>query len=487
MNLTPICIMSFNRPDLLDLTLHSLKNQSRSIEGSPIALFQDWSDSDSALHAECVSIFKTHFPSGFIFAADVNLGVALNFDRAERWSFAELGADVAYFFEDDMVLSYHYIATLDRMSEFALGDEKIAYVAAYGNHRLRLDEQISQSHLIIEMDHKWGFALTKRQWLKQKPFIDGYLDIVRKRPYKERDNSAIRQYFSSLGYSSPGTSQDAAKDVASCVLGTAKINTLVSLAKYIGEEGLHSTPEAYAAAGYGETQIFDREPSVERPSPDFIDLLIEENRRNGKVHLQRFPAIIIPDMPHMPSQEIDFLERHLSTSKCYLEYGAGGSTRLAARFKVPQIISVESDNIFLRAVSDAVALEDSTSDYVPYYADIGQTREWGNPVDNRSFRRWPDYVHGVWTEISRRNWSPDFVLIDGRFRAACALCCIINSKAGTILMVDDYEGREHSYSIINKYSFLVDKIGRAAVFEAPPGVDLRRISYDITRYCLDFS
>jgi len=40
----------------------------------------------------------------------------------------------------------------------------------------------------------------------------------------------------------------------------------------------------------------------------------------------------------------------LTASQCYLEYGSGGSTRLAASLDVPIIYSVESDQAFLNAV-----------------------------------------------------------------------------------------------------------------------------------------
>jgi hypothetical protein len=138
----------------------------------------------------------------------------------------------------------------------ALGDNRIAYFAAYGNHKAPLVEQQKSPSKLIRMSHKWGFGLTRRQHVAQRPIVDAYLDIVRRRPYRNRDHEAIRAYFRKLGYGSPGTSQDAAKDVASVVLGTTKIMTHACFGKYIGDVGLHSTKEIYKKEGYAATEMY---------------------------------------------------------------------------------------------------------------------------------------------------------------------------------------------------------------------------------------
>ena len=65
-------------------------------------------------------------------------------------------------------------------------------------------------------------------------------------------------------------------------------------------------------------------------------------------------AFEVPALPHMPEAGIAKLRELLTVSQCYLEYGSGGSTRLAASLDVPIIYSVESDQAFLNAVAGAL-------------------------------------------------------------------------------------------------------------------------------------
>lgn len=215
--------------------------------------------------------------------AESNIGVALNFDRAEKKFFEELNSEYAFFFEDDLILNKFYIEALEQMTQFALEDDRIAYVSAYGDHRASLETQKNRQGDVIAMGHKWGFCLTQRQWRRQKNILDGYLEIVKLRPYKSRDHKAITSYFNGLGYSSPGTSQDAAKDIASLVLGTVKLNTFACFGKNIGAIGLHSNQEFYDSQGFGETVMLEMAPRLKKPSTDFIDRLIVGQRRQAKV------------------------------------------------------------------------------------------------------------------------------------------------------------------------------------------------------------
>src|SRR5207245_512331 len=125
----------------------------------------------------------------------------------------------------DLLLSPHYLTVLKALTEIALVEKRIAYVAAYGNHRASLIEQKHAPNKLMPMRHKWGFATTHRQWVAQREILEPYLEIVSQADYFARDHKAIREYFRTLGYGSAGSSQDGMKDVASCVLGTTKIMT----------------------------------------------------------------------------------------------------------------------------------------------------------------------------------------------------------------------------------------------------------------------
>ncbi len=288
----PIAILSFDRPDLLTKVLKSLLIQSKPIDLKNVYLFQD---SGSIKVQECVNSFRNIIPQGNLIVSEKNLGVALNFDRAERWMFDKLGAELAYFLEDDLVLGENYLEMLNQLSDVALSDQRIAYFAAYGNHRANLEEQKTRSTEVVPMQHKWGFGLTRRQWLLQQEILEPYLEIIRKRPYKERNHAEIRRYFERLGYHSEGTSQDAAKDVASCVLGTTKIMTFACFARYEGREGVHMRTDDYLKSGYDKTEVFPNATRLVIPSDGKIDLWIENSRESAKLGRRQRP----PSEPYL--------------------------------------------------------------------------------------------------------------------------------------------------------------------------------------------
>ncbi len=235
---------------------------------------------DPHLVEECIEAFANQFPSSRIFSGERNLGVALNFDRAEEYFFSELGADAAFFFEDDLILSPYYIDAVEKLMGMALNEPRLGYVAAYGDHHASLVEQKRSPTELILMRHKWGFGLTKRQWLLQKPIVEPYLEIIRRCDYRARDHDAIRAYYRTLGLGSAGTSQDAMKDVASALLGTAKGMTYVCFGKNIGEHGLHSESEFYEKEGFGRTEMYD-EPinRFDEISEGLLESWVHEMRR----------------------------------------------------------------------------------------------------------------------------------------------------------------------------------------------------------------
>ena len=293
----PIAVLSFNRPHYLEAVLRSLKAQTVPPSTNEVILFQDGYRSkngrditDPRLIERCVDLFRTIFPGSKIFGSTDNLGVAWNFARAENHVFGELGAEAAFFFEDDMVLSPHYLTALRALTEIALKEKRIAYVAAYGDHRVTMIDQRRAAHKLIPMDHKWGFALTRHQWVAQRELLEPYLEIVSRNDYSARDHKAIREYFGKLGYGSIGSSQDGMKDVASCVLGTTKIMTLACFGKYIGEIGVHSKKELYDKEGFDRTEIYpDEVVAFEPPSSDQLDWWITTARLAGKTRWRLRP------------------------------------------------------------------------------------------------------------------------------------------------------------------------------------------------------
>lgn len=130
----PIAIMSFNRPQYLEPVLQALSAQTHChMPQRPISLFQDGvvnritgqPQADPKDVESCIALFRLHFPHGTVFESTENLGVALNFERAEHYAFETLNADAALFFEDDLVVSPFYVHSLEHLLAIAETDDRI--------------------------------------------------------------------------------------------------------------------------------------------------------------------------------------------------------------------------------------------------------------------------------------------------------------------------------------------------------------------------
>lgn len=205
---------------------------------------------------KCVSLFQRMIPWGQVRQAPSNLGIALNYERAERFLFEEFDAESALFLEDDLVLSPNYLATISQLLDMARRDPSIAYVSAYGNLWASRAEQREKSRELIPMHENWGAALTRRAWLAERPFRQEYLALLEGRDYSERDHDAIKAFYDKRGWTNSITSQDAARWIACLERGEVRVSSYACHAYYIGRRGQHSNPGHYRAARLGETVMF---------------------------------------------------------------------------------------------------------------------------------------------------------------------------------------------------------------------------------------
>jgi hypothetical protein len=157
----------------------------------------------------------------------------------------------------------------------------------------------------------------------------------------------------------------------------------------------------------------------------------------------------------MSNAEIDLFAETLSSARNYLEYGAGGSTKKAARLStLYSVTTVESDSSFienqlLNDVDVQLAIKAGRLRFL--IADIGPTGDWGYPRDTSKIFLWPNYALCPYLY----GYSPDLILVDGRFRVACSLVAALQAPEATVL-IHDYKDRSH-YHIIERF-FAIDKV-----------------------------
>lgn len=173
----------------------------------------------------------------------------------------------------------------------------------------------------------------------------------------------------------------------------------------------------------------------------------------------------------------------------YLEYGAGAST-LAAYDLNRQFVTVESDQHFLKSVEDACSSRspDQERDLgVFIHADIGPTGTWGKPLFPSIPRpnRWKSYPYAPWARLGN-HFRSDLILVDGRFRVACALTVALQQQNSSwLLMFDDYADRRE-YWATESFLRLRERCGRMAIFEPSPSMDRKAASLALKHYLRDW-
>jgi hypothetical protein len=184
--------------------------------------------------------------------------------------------------------------------------------------------------------------------------------------------------------------------------------------------------------------------------------------------MQRVHGFEAPIEPHLDDAARALFADLLSACTGFLEFGSGGSTRLADRLE-KKTLTVESDRFFSRTLRGSLK---PSSSVTILDVDIGLTGPWSNPIFDwptaRRLKRWSQYVRKPFDVLETEGWFPDFVFVDGRFRRACALQTARSTLAkerSVKLLFDDYfsDGRAHYHSV-EHWLGRPERVGRAALF-----------------------
>ena len=167
----------------------------------------------------------------------------------------------------------------------------------------------------------------------------------------------------------------------------------------------------------------------------------------------------------LPREAAEVLRAAYAGAGVILEYGSGGSTIMAGEMPGKRVFSVESDADWARRMRGWFAVNPPAADVTIHHANIGPTKEWGHPADDRQFRRWPGYANSVWERDDFVH--PDVVLVDGRFRAACLMTVAMRIRRPVTVLFDDYLARDayHKVEVLLKPAAM---FGRMARFDLTP-------------------
>jgi hypothetical protein len=149
--------------------------------------------------------------------------------------------------------------------------------------------------------------------------------------------------------------------------------------------------------------------------------------------------------PVMTPAEFSLFESFIRCSRDYVEFGAGGSTYVAARHVSRSILSIESSVAWIDKVRQACQGPDVKTQPEMIHADIGPTGDLGYPSDADSKPSWPRYHAAIW--VNPRAGDADLYMVDGRFRVACFLQILLHCRRDALIMIHDFNNRPHYHVV----------------------------------------
>lgn len=145
------------------------------------------------------------------------------------------------------------------------------------------------------------------------------------------------------------------------------------------------------------------------------------------------------------------------------EYGIGESTMIAAATNLPRYAGIDNSAEWISTTRSQVPDRFRFS-----FADVGPTREWGNPVANKTLAKMAlDYQLSP-LQVERDPF--DVYLVDGRWRVACVMASFLHAiKTGgdmskvRVILHDYSEGRSGSYGIVESIATVERRSEKAVV------------------------
>lgn len=183
----------------------------------------------------------------------------------------------------------------------------------------------------------------------------------------------------------------------------------------------------------------------------------------------------------MTAAETDKLRAYLRKSKSFLEFGCGGSTTLAMEMGCERIDSVDSDPVWIERCRSHQLFARQAGKVTFHYAQVGEVGNWGRPKDRRATRAWSNYPLNVWGSL---HYTPDLILVDGRWRVCCCLKSAVMCPESTILF-HDFWTRQH-YHVVLDHLEIVDGTDDLVALRLRPDHNVHSMYDAIVRHITEF-
>ena len=280
-----IAIFSFNRPNYLQKVLNSLKNND--LTNADLWFWQDGSVNmyskkryvDNDIIHQCIKQFEQTFPQTqysikWKTPPEWNVGPGIKQYLAGKKMFERY--DRVLFLEDDMIISNDYVRLIQILLDQFASDRQVGTVqCAYKDYFHPTKENLHKVRKGWQGGvHFWGYATWKDRWLDmEKWFVENYYPFIKDIDYRDRPINQIREMYKRRGIVEDVSSQDAAKKWGFHQQHPIRIVTGVRRAKYIGEKGLHETPDQFKKSEYGKVGSIVNIPEYERWIREFKEII----------------------------------------------------------------------------------------------------------------------------------------------------------------------------------------------------------------------
>ena len=169
----------------------------------------------------------------------------------------------------------------------------------------------------------------------------------------------------------------------------------------------------------------------------------------------------------------------IKDTSVYAEYGVGESTIWTFKNTKCKIIAVDSSQEWLEKIKFKTSLRNTSNRIDFNWVDLGPLSNWGKPSSYAKRENIKTYLNYIW----QQSLKPSLVLIDGRFRVACFLTCLLRANSGTKLIFDDYVNRPY-YHIIEEIIEPTQLSPRQALFIVPVNIDKIRVQKYLEKFLL---
>ena len=190
-------------------------------------------------------------------------------------------------------------------------------------------------------------------------------------------------------------------------------------------------------------------------------------------------------LPRMSEAEAALMDKY-TPDGCVLEFGAGGSSAFFAKKSVRHLISVESDREWINRMllgNSTLRQWAKAGRWRPFHVQIGATGEWGFPLSQEPAVAWLNYHQAIWDAVDAA--ALDFVLVDGRFRVACALQLLLRAREKTPrILVHDFAQREY-YAVLLEFFDVVEQAETAVILDRKAPVPLAEVALCLQRHQFD--